>query len=51
MLLEREAHKPAIVLTRVFIVDNLEHERKKGAEYLVEILQVKAHVEGLDIGL
>ena len=34
----------------MFVVDNLEHQREECAEYFVEILEVKAHVERLDVG-
>lgn len=34
----------------IYSLDNLEHEWEEGAEYLLAVLQLKAHVEGLDVG-
>jgi hypothetical protein len=34
----------------VLVVDNLEHEGEEGDKDLGAVLQVEAHVEGLDVG-
>ena len=34
----------------MLIVDNLEHETEQRETNLVKVLEVKAHVEGFDVG-
>ena len=37
-------------LSWVFVIDIFEHEIEEGDEDFVAVLQVKAHVEGLNVG-